>query len=169
MRRFTFSRAVVPLEIRFVLMTLINVTLTGCFPMAGDGPDLVIYSRSLIDQQRTGRIRKPTGRHQLRAGRVRVVALIKPENQVAIFLVLGKRACDYHRRADPGQGEEPSSRFLMETNAAVGMRHRPDKPLVKSLGWREFAPVSHRITSVRLASPTALLLFAVNREVALWG
>jgi hypothetical protein len=37
-RRFTFSRAVVPLEIRFVLMTLDNVTLTGRFPIAGHRP-----------------------------------------------------------------------------------------------------------------------------------
>jgi len=34
----TFWRAVVPLEIRFVLMTLDNVTLTGRFPIAGHRP-----------------------------------------------------------------------------------------------------------------------------------
>jgi hypothetical protein len=37
-RKLTFSRAVVPLEIRFVLMAWVNVTLTGRFPMAGHRP-----------------------------------------------------------------------------------------------------------------------------------
>src|SRR6266487_1670987 len=133
------------------------------------GRNLFICRRSLVDQQRTGRIVKPAGGHQLRARRVRVSALIEPANQVAIFLVLGKRACDFHRCADPGQGEESSSGLTMETNAAMGMGHGPDKPFVKPIGGREFAPVSHWITSVRLALSAALLLFAVNREVAVRG
>jgi len=57
----------------------------------------------------------------------------------------------------------------METNAAMGMRHGPDKSFMKSVGRRELTPVRHRITSVRLARPPALFLFAVNREVAVWG
>src|SRR4030095_4760168 len=57
----------------------------------------------------------------------------------------------------------------METNTAMGMRHRPDKPFVKTVGRSEFAPVSHRIASVGLALPAALFLFAVNREVAVRG
>src|SRR4029453_5307560 len=124
---------------------------------------------SLIDEQWTRRIGKPAGGHQLRTRRVRGAALIEPANQIAKFLILGQGACDLHRSADPGQGEESSSRFFMETNAAVGMRHRPDKPFVKSIGRREFAPVSHRIPPVRLARPAALFLFAVNREVAVWS
>src|SRR5262249_30236879 len=87
----------------------------------------------------------------------------------AIFVILGKRACDFHWRTNLDQGEKSSSRFAMETNAAMGMRHRPDESFVKSVGRSELAPVSHRITSVRLARPAAIFLLAVNREVAVRG
>src|SRR4029453_4380942 len=59
----------------------------------------------------------------------------------------------------------------MGTNTAMGMRPGPDKPFVKSIRRSKLTPVSHRITSVRLALPAALFLFVVNREVAMrrWG
>src|SRR5262245_36361942 len=88
---------------------------------------------------------------------------------MTIFLVLRQRVFDFHRRTDSGQGEESSSRFTMETNATMGMWHWPDKSFVKSIGRREFAPVRHRITSVRLALAATLFLFAVNCKVPMRG
>jgi hypothetical protein len=88
---------------------------------------------------------------------------------MAILLILRQRACDFHRRADSSQGEKSSSRFAMEANAAMRMRHGPHKTFVESIGRRELTPVRHRVTSVRLALPSALFLFAVNREVTMRG
>jgi hypothetical protein len=53
-RKFTFWRAVVPLEIRFVLMALVNVTLTERFPMIGHRPKShlePITDRRAVDQE----------------------------------------------------------------------------------------------------------------------
>src|SRR5262245_26152136 len=137
--------------------------------MADDRPKPLSGRRSLIHEQWTRRIIKPAWGHQFRTRRVRIAALIEPDNHLAIFRIFRKRACDFHRCPDPNQREESSSRLAVETNAAMSVRHGPDKSFVKSIGRRELAPVSHRITSIRFALPSALFLFAVNREVAMRG
>ena len=61
-----------------------------------------------------------------------------------------------------------SRRFAMHPNASVRSRSRPDKPFMKSVGWREFAPISHRITGVRLAHAAFGLVLVDNCKMSGW-
>ena len=58
--------------------------------------------------------------------------MVELADLVFIFAVLRKRCGDYHRRADPGQGVEPSRRFAMKPNAAMRVRVGMDEAFVES-------------------------------------
>ena len=67
-----------------------------------------------------------------------------------------------HRRANSHQREKPGRGFAMQPDAAMGVRIRMDKAFVESIGGLELAPVSHRITGIRLADAGASVLSLVS-------
>src|SRR6185295_14825511 len=58
------------------------------------------------------------------------------------------RLSDGDRRAYMNQRIKFRRRFTMQPNATMRPRSRVDKALMKSIGWRELTPESHRITNV---------------------
>src|SRR4051812_3466983 len=164
-RRLTFSRAVVPLEIRFVLMAW-NYTAPPASPPWLTAPGSANESRRLlIHQERSRGILEPAGRHHLGSRRIRVTTLIKALYRFTVLLILGQRPFDVDRSSDLNQGEQSRRRLAMKPNATVGMRHGPNESLMKTVSWFELTPVRHRISAIRLARPATILLLVINRVV----
>src|SRR5436309_15549122 len=114
-RKFTFSRAVVSLEMRFVLTASMSLTRYSRFS-AGNRS---LFRRLLIDQQWSRWILEPRRRHHQRARRIRIAALIDPHHVLRVFRIFGKRLRNMDRRADVDQGVEAGRRFAMHSNTAV--------------------------------------------------
>src|SRR5436190_9559856 len=112
-RRFSFSRAVVPLEIRFVLMELnADNPPLGIWEMPGGQQNLAANPASVY-QERSRRILEPGVRHHEGARRIGVLALVEPHHLTAELLIFRKRFPNVDRRADAGQREHTSDRFAM--------------------------------------------------------
>src|SRR6476469_6200482 len=113
--------------------------------MPSDQPNLAANPDSVY-QEGSRRILEPGVRQHEGPRRVRILALVEFHDLAAVFLVFRERLADVDRRADPGEREHASDRFAMHPNAAMGVRIRMDKALVKSVGGFEFLPVRHGIT-----------------------
>src|SRR6266480_3858078 len=131
-RKLTFSRAVVPLEIRFVL-TIKDGRSARRICLLEKRPARFLESRRRDHQARTW------------IGRFRIIDALHFRSKCRIFRL---RTGDVHRRANFYKREKFWGGFAMQTNTAMRARGRVDKALVKPIRWCEFAPVSHRITDI---------------------
>src|SRR6266404_3562152 len=122
----------------------------------------------LIPQQWTWRILETLRRHKQRPRRVRIAALIDARYVFGVLRIFGKRLPDVDRSSDSHKRVQAGRRFAMHSHTAMRPRRRPDKTFVKSVGWRERTPISHRVTGVRLANAAFSFVLFDNREVARW-
>src|SRR4051812_26470530 len=135
-RRLTFSRAVVPLEIRFVLMRLRR---------RRRAPLLQQFSARLGE----GRV----ANHNMRI-RIRRARIIHPNHLRPKGGVFRLSACDVHGCSGVDKREKLRSRLPMKPNATVRSRVWMNKSLMESVGRRELTPITHRIPDVTTGAPT---------------
>src|SRR5439155_17315925 len=84
-------------------------------------------------------------------------------------LIFRQRRFNVDRGADLDQSEQSSRRLAMQPNTAVGVSHWPNESFVEAVCRLEFAPIGHRIATIRLGRPPTVLLLVINREVTSWS
>ena len=80
---------------------------------------------------------EPALGHQPRRRRIGIIALIETLRGFADGRVFGLREGDVDGRADFRQREKTRGSFLVQTNAAVRARDRPNVAFVKSIRFPE--------------------------------
>src|SRR5207247_3636619 len=167
-RRLTFSRAVVPLEMRFVL------TIKASAPPAELG---------LLEKGPARFFKRRRSNHQ-RCRRIRRLGVIHALNCRSERRIFRLRIGDVHRGPNFHQRVKLWRGFAMQPNTSMRTRVRMHKALVKPICWREFTPISHRITDIAsrstpgggdnaialhaksIGAGTLLFLLCVNREIS---
>src|SRR5438874_2389462 len=80
--------------------------------------------------------------------RVGCARIIHPLHLRANRRVFRLGSCDADRGAVMNERVKFRRRFTFQTNATMRPRHRMDEALMKSVGWCELAPESHRVTNI---------------------
>src|SRR4051795_5966110 len=164
-RRLTFSRAVVPLEIRFVLMEWRR------------------RRREALLQQFSARPReRRVADHDVRV-RIGGTRIVYPNYFRAQRAVLRLSRRNVHGGPIMHEREKLRSRFTVQANTTVRPRIGMNKSLMKTVGWRELTPIAHGIADVTtwtapsrgnngipahaeaVGAGTLVFLFRVDREV----
>src|SRR4051812_20197526 len=129
-RRLTFSRAVVPLEIRFVLMEWRR------------------RRRDALLQQFSARLRERcVGDHDVRI-RIGGTRIVYPNYFRAQRAVLRLSRRNVHRGPVMHEREKLRSGFTVQANTTVRPRMGMNKSLMKTVGWRDLTPIAHGVADV---------------------